>query len=113
MWFYQKKLIISNKSRCKLWKKKCRHIQTRIEHTKHFGKIEETNIYLPKSKESKLYKFGKDYSIGSTYKTTNEDGSMSYSDNENTTNNIREAKNMKNLIRRWTKTLLHYGLSTL
>lgn len=72
--------------------KNVRHIQTRIERTDRHGIIEETNVFLPKSKQGKLTKFGKDYSVGSTYKVTNEDGSMSFSDNENVTNNIRLAK---------------------
>lgn len=56
--------------------KKIRHVLRREIKTKNGIIVKETNVYYPKSKIGKIETMGPDYSYGSTYKKTNNDGTF-------------------------------------
>lgn len=69
-----------------------RHIHRTARKTKTGIVYEETNVYLPKSKEEKLKIMGKDYRFYKDYKRTYRDGSVAFAqDDGKTTGQIFEA----------------------
>lgn len=69
-----------------------RHIQRTARKTKSGVVYEETNVYLPKSKEEKLKIMGEDYRFNKDYKKTYKKGSVAFAqDDGKTTGQIFEA----------------------